>query len=260
MLAYVDYLAIIAKTKEEIERMIKYLNKYFKDKEREVNSEKTKTMVFSKGKSRKKGEWKWKDQEIERVREFKYLGYTFKYNNKNDAHIQDLRKRATAAMVQIWNIGEGKFGGDFRRRMIMFNTMVKSICMYAVEIWGIEERKETESIQARYLKNILGLKRCTPGYLVRGETKRERIMIEVGERVIKYEGKIKRSENAILRQCRREMYKEKWTETRLGKAREDLYKKAGISSWEAEGRDDKGENVVKLWRNRVMKMETKDNC
>ena len=46
-------------------------------------------MVFSKGKSRKKGEWKWKDQEIEEVVEFKYLGYTFKYN-KNDAHIQDL--------------------------------------------------------------------------------------------------------------------------------------------------------------------------
>ena len=30
-------------------------------------------------------------------------------------------------MVQIWSIGERKFGGDFRRRMIMFHTMVKSI-------------------------------------------------------------------------------------------------------------------------------------
>ena len=57
-------------------------------------------MVFSKGKSKKKGEWKWKDQEIEEVTEFKYLGYTFKYT-KDDVHIQDIRKRATAAMVQI---------------------------------------------------------------------------------------------------------------------------------------------------------------
>ena len=42
------------------------------------------------------------------------------------------------------------------------------------------------------------------------------------------------------------MDKEKWTETRSGKAKEDLYKKAGMSRWEAEGRDEKGENVMKL--------------
>ena len=96
-------------------------------------------------------------------------------------------------MVQIWSIGERKFGEDFRRRMIMFNTMVKSICMYAVELWGIEERKEIESIQERYLKNILGLERYTPGYLVKEGTKTERIIVESGERVIKYE------RNSILR-------------------------------------------------------------
>ena len=72
--------------------MIKYMNKYFKDEELGVNAEKSKIMVFSKGKSRKKGEWKCKDKETEGVTEFKYLGYMFKYN-KDDAHIQDLRKK-----------------------------------------------------------------------------------------------------------------------------------------------------------------------
>ena len=91
-----------------------------------------------------------------------------------------------------------KVRGDFRRRMIMFNTMVKSICMYVVEILCIEKRKYIESIKERYLKNILGLERCTPGYLVREETKAEKIMVEAGERIIKYKGNIKRSENVIL--------------------------------------------------------------
>ena len=77
-LAYADELVIIAETKEEMERLIKYLNKYFQDKELEVNAEKSKIMVFCKGKSRMKGEWKWKGKEIEEVIEFKYLGYTFK--------------------------------------------------------------------------------------------------------------------------------------------------------------------------------------
>ena len=38
-LAYADDLAIIAGPKEEMKRMIKYLNKYFKVKELKVNAE-----------------------------------------------------------------------------------------------------------------------------------------------------------------------------------------------------------------------------
>ena len=53
-------------------------------------------------------------------KELKYLGYTFKYINKDDAHIQDSSKRATAAMMQIWSQGDRKFGGDFRKRSKMW--------------------------------------------------------------------------------------------------------------------------------------------
>jgi len=254
-LAYADDLAILAETEKEMKKVTKYLEKYFKRKELEVNAEKSKMMVCSKGMSRTKREWKWKDQDIEEVSEFKYLGYTFNYNNKDDAHIREVRKRGMAAMVQIWGIGERKFGGDFRRRMIMYNAMVKSICMYAVEIWGMEERKEFEGMQERYLKSILGLERCTPGYMVREETKTEKIMIEAGERVIKYEEKIKREGNVILKQCRREMDKEKWKETRMGQVREEMYRKAGMSIWEEESRDDRGENIAERWREKVLKEE-----
>ena len=47
-------------------------------------------------------------------------------------------------MVQIWSIGERKFGGDFRRRMIMFNAMVKSICMYAIKYGAYKEENESK--------------------------------------------------------------------------------------------------------------------
>ena len=88
-----------------------------------------------------------------------------------------MKKRETAVMVQIWSIGERKFGADFRRRMIMFNTMVKSICIYTVEIWGIEEMEEIESIQERYLKNFLGLGMHTKLPDKRGYERRERKII-----------------------------------------------------------------------------------
>ena len=40
-----------------------------------------------------------------------------------------------------------KFGGNYRRRVMMFSVMIKSIIMYAVEIWEKEKRgKNTEKV------------------------------------------------------------------------------------------------------------------
>lgn len=72
------------------------------------------------------------------MEEFKYLGYIFKKNNRNGAHIKEVIKRA-AAMAQMWGIEERKFDGDYRRRMMMFNAMVTSIVIYDVEIYGWKE-------------------------------------------------------------------------------------------------------------------------
>ncbi|KMQ83071.1 hypothetical protein RF55_21022 [Lasius niger] len=97
-------------------------------------------LVFCKKERRnQRRRWKWKNEEIEEVEEFKYLGFTFKKNNKDNAHIKDVVRKAAAAMAQIWGIGERKFGGDFDRRIMMFNVMVKSIVLYGVEVWGWRE-------------------------------------------------------------------------------------------------------------------------
>lgn len=55
-------------------------------------------------------------------------------NNRDEAHIRDVARKATNIMTQIWGIGERKFRGDWERRMMMYNVLVKSIFMYGVEI------------------------------------------------------------------------------------------------------------------------------
>jgi hypothetical protein len=42
----------------------------------------------------------------------------------------------------VWGIGERKWGGDFRRRMMMFESM---IMMYGAEIWEWKEQEEVEN-------------------------------------------------------------------------------------------------------------------
>ena len=45
-----------------------------------LSTEKTKILIFNKGKNAKKERWLWKDNELEEVKEFKYLGFTFNRN------------------------------------------------------------------------------------------------------------------------------------------------------------------------------------
>jgi hypothetical protein len=40
------------------------------------------------------------------------------------------------------NIGNRKWGVDFRRRMMMFESMIESILMYGAEVWGSKEQEE----------------------------------------------------------------------------------------------------------------------
>lgn len=57
-------------------------------------------------------------------------------NNGDETHIREVTRKAASIMAQIWSIGERKFGGNWEKRIMMFNVLVKSIFMYGVEIWG----------------------------------------------------------------------------------------------------------------------------
>jgi hypothetical protein len=92
----------------------------------------TNMMVFNKRKRKSEEnewEWEWEGRKIEWVTEFKYLSF----------------RKANKAVGCLWGIGKRKRGGDFRRRMMMFESMVESILIYGAEIWGLKEQEESES-------------------------------------------------------------------------------------------------------------------
>jgi hypothetical protein len=88
------------------------------------------------------------------------------------AHIREIVRIANKVMGCVWGIGLRKWGGDFRRRIMMF----ESILMYGSEICGLKEPEEVESVQEKYLRWVLGVDRETPktGRGAGWERKRER--------------------------------------------------------------------------------------
>jgi hypothetical protein len=111
------------------------------------------------------------------------------YAGKMLQTIEKLRK--TNKVVRcVWGIGERMWGGEFGRRMMMFESMVESVLMYGAEIWGWKEQEEVERVQEKYLRWVLGVDRETPGYIVREECKRSKLRVKAGKRAAKFEDRM----------------------------------------------------------------------
>ncbi|KAH0816956.1 hypothetical protein GEV33_005835 [Tenebrio molitor] len=231
-----DGQAGFRKAREEkgMKEMLGSMEKYMRRKKLTVNVEKSKMMVFRKGGGRRKiNEWRWEKDKIEEVKEFKYLGYVMNERNTAAAHVRELVKKANKIIGAVWGIGMRKFGHDFRRRIMMFDSLVKSVMMYGAEIWGWREQEGLEGVQGKYLKWVLGVDRETPGYIVMEETKRDGIRIEAGKRAIRFEERvIERGECRILQECLKEKRKE--IGKGVWKEREAYFERNGYAGAEIE--------------------------
>jgi hypothetical protein len=93
-LTFADDVVTVAKIEREMKEMMRSQGKYVRKKKLEVNVETTKMMEFKKRKRKsEENELKWKGRIIERVSEFKYLGYTFNERATDKAHIRDIVRK-----------------------------------------------------------------------------------------------------------------------------------------------------------------------
>jgi hypothetical protein len=102
-------MVILTKSEREMKVMMRSLGKYVKKKKLEVNVDKTKMMVFNKRKTKnEESEWKWEESKIERVSEFKYLGYIFNLRATDKAQVSEVVRKAKKVVGCVWGIGEMK--------------------------------------------------------------------------------------------------------------------------------------------------------
>lgn len=173
-ISYADDVILLAKREAELKEVLKRSLEdiYLERKGLSLSPDKSKIMVFEKGRGRmKKREWKWGNEDIEEVREIKYLRYILQKNGGAEKHIKERLRRAMIAMKRTWSIGERIFKEDYVRRMKMFDSLVESVALYRAEIWGWQYDNRLDKLKRKYVKWILGLDRRTPNYIVIEETK-----------------------------------------------------------------------------------------
>jgi hypothetical protein len=115
------------------------------------------------------------------------LGYTFNERATDKAHIREIVRKANKAVGCVWGIGERKWGGDFRRGMMMFESMMES--MY-IDVWGRDlgvegTRRGRESGRKIFERGARSGQRNA-----REECKRNRLRVKAGKRAAKLEDKM----------------------------------------------------------------------
>jgi hypothetical protein len=134
----------VAKSEREMKEMMKNLGKYVRKKKVEVKLEKRKMVVFNKRKRKsEENEWNWEGRKIEEINEFQYLGYTF----NERATGKEIVRKANKVVRGIWGIGERKWKGDFRRGMMIFESIIENILMYGTETSRWKEKEEIEKVK-----------------------------------------------------------------------------------------------------------------
>ena len=139
-LLYADDTLILAECAEDLQEALEGLHYYCNKWALNVNIDKTKVIIFSKGKIKKFKSFKFGNNTINVVDDYVYLGTTFNYNgtfNKAKAKQALQAKKATFSLITKIK----QLNLTFETSIELFERLIIPVLLYGSEIWGYENPK-----------------------------------------------------------------------------------------------------------------------
>lgn len=169
VLMYADDTIILCDSERGMRQALIALNTYCNEWKLKLNCNKSKVVIFSRGKiDLSKYVFQFGCEKIEVMEDYKYLGLTFNYNGRFRKGELDLKEQATRVMYSL--VGKcRKFDLPVDMQIELFNTMVLPILTYGSEIWGHYIIREIELLHLKFLKHILFVHKNTCNVMVYGE-------------------------------------------------------------------------------------------
>lgn len=172
LLMYADDLVLLSENPIILQKMISNLETYCYTWNLKVNLGKSKIKIF-KNKGRKpvgQERWFYRDEEIEIVPHYKYLGININSLGTVSYHLKQKITSAKHGFNYMFNnlLTENKI--YFSDKWKFFNSVCRSTLCYAAQVWGFKEFKEVEQFQIFALKKLLALPLNTPNYMLFLET------------------------------------------------------------------------------------------
>lgn len=184
LLLYADDTVIMSNNELELQNALDAYEIYCDNWKLTVNISKSKIVIFSKGRQRFCN-FRFKDEQLEIVQEYKYLGVYFCKSGsfkKSKEHIAAQASRAMYSLLRNCN----RLNLPIDIQIDLFTKTIKPILLYGAEIWGFGNLDVIERVQLKFLKHIFKMKRSTPNYIVYGESGCMPLTIDVQEKIISF--------------------------------------------------------------------------
>jgi exonuclease III len=219
-LMFADDIALVSSSAKGLQHCLDKLNIYCKKWGLQVNSKKTKVIIFNRaGCMLKNNSFRIDNEEIEIVKETKYLGIIFNNNCTFHSTAENLKNKSLKAMFKLFK-SFGNMTPKINTSLHLFDAMVKPILLYNAEIWGptlcnldklleIDTNKTQlyykfpfEKLHTKWAKYILGINSKSTNIAVTAELGRFPLVLEIIVNAVKYWFRMKNAkQNTILYDC-----------------------------------------------------------
>lgn len=183
ILMYADDIALIARSRLELQKALEVIYEYSRKWRFTFNFEKCAVMVFKTHKlphkEMKYGDCSWKctcgrhwklgDQLIKQVNSYKYLGVDLDSNLSFERYKKRIKEKARKNVSRIWYMGMYDGCLSVKACINLYQALVRSVLEYGCEIWGMEEWEEGERVQREFGRRILRSNGKTTNEAVLGE-------------------------------------------------------------------------------------------
>ena len=190
ILLFADDIILMSVSQADLQTQLDCLQEACEVRNREVNCDKTKIMIFRKGGYVKKCEkWFIYGKELEIVNSYVYLGFLFTtilILNQSVTHLAKKKGGKTASfdVIPAYRRLDPKTKDTFFK---IFDTQIQPVLLYAVEVWGTSfVNSPVEKVYTYVCKNLLGVSKRTPNIMAYGEIGRYPPYITCYIRVLKY--------------------------------------------------------------------------
>jgi hypothetical protein len=198
-LLYADDLVLLSETKEGLQHCLNKLEKYANTWNLEVNTSKTKAVVFQKYGRKANYDFHLGQTQISCTSTYNYLGVLFENNCSYKQTAAELRAKATKASFSLLSTLRSHDYMDTKLHLNLFDKLIKPISTYACEIWLPYQFYKTiknenynydslpfERLHLMFCKYVLGLNKSASNINVRRELGRLPIITNCFTQIIKY--------------------------------------------------------------------------
>ena len=190
LLLYADDTIILAESPKELQIALNELFLYCKEWKLTVNAEKTKVMIFSRGKCKHSNlTFSYGETKLSIVDDFVYLGIKFNYNGKFVKCNQYISEVGNKTLFTLLRKAR-KLNLPVDLVSQLFDVMVSPVLLYGCEIYAPYPHFEIERIHLKFCKYLLGVSSRTTNVMVYGELGRMPLEIKIKTRIVSFWSKI----------------------------------------------------------------------